>query len=90
MMLYNTKVEFTYTPKKDIIIKTDIGRDDIQFVENEDLTLPLVPVNPNMKIGDFGTDGKSIMDWFLNKPEEFKKQFVSQYLHHMAYEEMNK
>ena len=90
MILYNTKVEFTDTPKKDIIIKTDIGTDDIQFVENEDLSLPLVPVNPSMKIGDFGINGKSIIDWLLDKPEDFKKQFVSQYLYQMAYEETNK
>lgn len=90
MILYNTKVEFTDTPKKDIIIKTDIGTDDIQFIPEEDLSLQLVPVNPSMRIGDFGTDGKSIMDWFLDKPEDFKKQFVSQYLYQMAYEEMNK
>jgi len=90
MILYNTKVEFTDTLKKDIIIKTDIGTDDIQFVENEDLSLPLVPVNPSMKIGDFGINGKSIIDWLLDKPEDFKKQFVSQYLYQMAYEETNK
>ena len=90
MILYNTKVEFIDNPKKDIIIKTDIGSDDIEFIQNEDLTLPLVPVNPNMKIGDFGVDGKSIMDWMLNKPEDFKKQFVSQYIFQMAYEEMSK
>ena len=43
-----------------------------------------------MKIGDFGINGKSIIDWFLDKPEDFKKQFVSQYLYQMAYEETNK
>ena len=90
MILYNTKVEFTDTPKKDIIIKTDIGTDDIQFVENEDLSLALVPVNPSMNISDFGINGKSIIDWLLDKPEDFKKQFVSQYLFQMAYEETNK
>lgn len=90
MILYNTKVEFIDSPKKDIIIKTDIGRDDIQFVDNDDLSLPLVPVDFSMKIGDFGSDGKSIFDWLLSKPEDFKKQFVSQYLYQMAFEEVNK
>jgi hypothetical protein len=90
MIIYNTKVEFIDTPKKDIIIKADIGRDDIQFIDQDDLTLPLVPINTAMKIGDFGINGKSIIDWLLDKPEEFKKQFLSQYLYQMAYEEMNK
>ena len=90
MIIYNTKVEFTDTPKKDIIIKADIGKDDTQFIVNEDLSLTLVPINASMKIGDFGTDGKSIIDWFLDKPEDFKMQFVSQYLYQMAYEEIDK
>ena len=72
MILYNTKVEFTDTLKKDIIIKTDIGTDDIQFVENENKIYFLDHHNNKINVYNYSNPNVSKRFRFENRRSDFE------------------